>query len=51
MRVVLWMLPAAALACGGSSGRAQLSVGGTYETTASLAKQGPPNTYPEPGYP
>src|SRR2546429_9937547 len=40
MRVVLWILPAAALACGGMSGPAQLSVGGTYQTTVSLVPGG-----------
>jgi hypothetical protein len=40
MRVVLCILPAAALACGGMSGPAQLSVGGTYETTVNLVPGG-----------
>lgn len=40
MRVVLWMLVALPLACGGMSGPAQLSVGGTYQTTVTLVPGG-----------
>jgi len=40
MRVVLWMLVALPLACGGMSGPAQLSVGGTYDTTVALLPGG-----------
>jgi len=40
MRVVLWMLIAVPVACGGMSGPAQLSVGGTYDTSVALLPGG-----------